>query len=299
MSIAQNLSALSAVSSALSLTNLVLVNPANTTGYQPLNPPSADGVPSLVPQPPSFIFNYEGENRINLKSDITDHYVEDNTPIQDQISLKPEHVTVHGYIGELTDILPDFLQALQSAATKLTSISAFAPAQTATALIAYTDAVLAYEVTNSVLNAASSTWSSLGALATGGGSQLVIGSSGENPSTFLTQNNQQSAFQLWYLYWQSKTLFNIQTPWAVFTNMAIEDMEIVQDEATRVITDFKIIFKLIRTASTLTLGSFADFTQGRLQSQSASSTNTGSSTGNGVGQPSVSGGVSGMGAPVS
>src|SRR5271170_7629799 len=107
------------------LSNLIVVSPQSTTGYQPQNPPSASGVISTAQQPPAILFHYEGEQTVALESDITDHYIEDNTAIQDQIALKPVMITTHGFIGELNDVPPSFLSLLQSASQKLTTISAY------------------------------------------------------------------------------------------------------------------------------------------------------------------------------
>ena len=59
---------------------------------RPANPP-----PGIA----GFVMDVRMEDEVNLESDITDHYVEDNTAVQDQVSLKPEEVTVHGLVGEL------------------------------------------------------------------------------------------------------------------------------------------------------------------------------------------------------
>ena len=66
---------------AAGITNLLMVTPQNTTGYQP-NPVSpTTGQPLATP--PSLLFHYEGENTATLESDITDHVVEDNTAVQE------------------------------------------------------------------------------------------------------------------------------------------------------------------------------------------------------------------------
>jgi len=52
-----------------------------------------------------FLFDIEGEEIFELRSDITDHYVEDNTTIQDQWGRLPERITLNGYVGELVGYL--------------------------------------------------------------------------------------------------------------------------------------------------------------------------------------------------
>lgn len=270
-----NLSALApATTTATALSNLVLVSPQATVGFQPQNPPNKDGTQSDIQQPPKFLFNYEGEQSVTIESDITDHYVEDNTAIQDQIALKPEVVSTHGFIGELNDVTPEALQLLKTAANKLTVIGAYTPQLTTTALIAYTEAFLLYQVAANAANAAVSAWSSVANAVTGSDGQSVIGSNGLTSAS--SQDKQQTAFQKFYGFWRSRTLFTVQTPWAVFQSMAINSLRAVQDPETRVITDFEIKFKMIRTATTKS-SVIASSVDGQLKSQAAPLDNGGTS----------------------
>ena len=75
-----------------------------------------------------------------------------------------------------------------------------------------------------------------------------IGSSGIS-STGSAQNKQQLVFQRFYGYWRSRTLFKVQTPWAVFDNCAIKSLRAIQDAETNTITDFEVSFKVIRVAT--------------------------------------------------
>lgn len=242
-----NLSALEPdITKATALFGLILVTPQSTKGYQPQNPPNPDGSPSLAPPPPSILFHYEGEQTALLESDITDHFVEDNTAVQDQIALKPEIITTHGFIGELNDVAPLVLKPLQFVADKLTAVTAYEPELTTTAQLAYTNAFFLYQVGASALNSAVSAWNSISGLA----GQSVINEQGLTLQA--NQSKQQSAFQQFYGYWRSRTLFTVQTPWAIFQNMAIQRLRAIQDAETNVITDFEVSFKMIRKASTLT-----------------------------------------------
>ena len=57
-----------------------------------------------------FLFNILGEEVVTLTADATDHYVEDNSAIQDHIALKPITITLHGYIGEVNNVPPKMSQ---------------------------------------------------------------------------------------------------------------------------------------------------------------------------------------------
>lgn len=249
---ALNLSSLATASSAaIGLSNLVLVSPQQAVGYQPQNAPSYQK--NTAKPPPAILFNYEGEQSLQLQSDITDHYIEDNSAIQDQIALKPEMYTVQGFVGELNNVAPAALKPLKTIAEKLTPIAAYAPALSITATLAYARAFQAYQTGANLLNSAVGVWSTINGGGDFSGGQGVINGNGLAVGDKKTQTQQQIYFQQFYGYWRSRTLFTIQTPWAVFQDMAIERLNAVQDPETRVITDFSITFKLMRFASTLTL----------------------------------------------
>lgn len=252
--------ALSVVSTAANgLANLIIASPQTTTGYQPQNPNSTNG--QILAQGPSFVFNFEGEQSITLESDITDHYSEDNVAVQDQIALRPVIIETHGFIAELTDIPPAALALIQQVATKLTVIDAYVPEISATALLAYLNAFSLYQTGANAVNAAVSAWSSI---ANGPSGESVINGNSINQAN--NQTLQQQAFQTWWGYWQSRTLFTIQTPWAIFQNVAILKVKPVQDDTTETVTDFHVVFKQIRMVSSRTTGGL--YTLGRFAVQS-------------------------------
>lgn len=218
-------------------TSVALVTPQTNVGYQPQSTGGA--------QPPTLMFHTEGENTAHLQSDITDHFIEDNTSIQDQIALKPERITVHGFIGELNNVFPVGLPNNGQISALLPNVASFVPQLTTTGQVAINTAFAAYQTAQAAKNAAVSVWGAL----SGASSQTVIGSSGI-VSHGASQGLQQTVFQQFYLYYRSRTLFTVQTPWAVFSNMAIEELRALQDETTRMITDFYISFKMLRFSTT-------------------------------------------------
>lgn len=280
---ALNLTALSQGSSkAVGLGNLILVSPQQTTGYQPQNAPS--WAKNTAAPPKALLFNYEGEQSATLTSDITDHYIENNTAVQDQIALRPEIITTQGFVGELNDIAPGALQPLKTAAEKLTTISAYTPQLSTTALLAYANAFALYQTAASVINSAASAWSSIngnnGESVINGNTQ--VDSQGNLAGASPNQSQQQIYFQQFYAYWKNRTLFTIQTPWAIFQDMAIQSLRAVQNADTRVITDFEVTFKLLRFASTASTdaslyGDNSNF-QGRASNQGAVENDLGTQT---------------------
>lgn len=280
--LSQGSSLTSAATNALALRNLILVTPGATIGYQPLNPNGSDGRPSESKPPKSFVFAYEGEQSVTLESDITDHYVQDNIAVQDQMSLKPPMYNSYGYIGELDDVLPGYAQLLKNTANKLTTVGVYTPKLTITAQRAYQAALFSYQTSRNVVNSISESVSGLGNLISGNSGQSVIGPDGLLKKG-TAQNKQQTAFQLWYAYWNNRTLFNVQTPWAVYSNMAIQRLRAIQEADTDVVSGFEVSFKQIRTVASISVapGSSlgASALEGRLALQSAPGTNLGASSG--------------------
>lgn len=234
-----NISALSSLTTtATALSNLILVTPQAVVGYQPQPK-------NLVLQvQPALLFHYQGEQAVTLECDITDHFTENNSAIQDQIALKPIIITASGYIGELNDIVPPILAPLKFTADKLTVVSAYVPGLSATAIRAYNQAVFLFSVGKKAYDSAISSWTSI----RNGGAQTTISGSGITVAG--VQNKQQQMFQQFAAYRDQRTLFTIQTPWAVFTDMAMLSVRAIQDEETRVISNFEVKFKQIRYANT-------------------------------------------------
>lgn len=274
---ALNLSALTPITTtATTLSNLILVSPQDTIGYQPQNPVNPDGTPSTAQPPPAFLFNFEGEQSVTLEADITDHYIEDNTALQDQIALKPPVISTQGYIGELNDIVPPALAPVKAIATKLFLVQAYTPALSISAQIAYNTAFQLYQTAQNAINSAVSTWSSING---SGGESVISGNANFPIASEPNQSKQQLAFQQLFGYMQSRTLFTVQTPWAIFQNMAIKSLRPVQESETEYITTFEMTMKQIRIAQTTTTGgTLGSNLQGRAATAGAGETNLGTST---------------------
>lgn len=244
----------SATTTAISLSNLILVAPNLQIGYQPYALPGPLETLNNSALPNSFLFNYEGEQAVILESDITDHYIENNTAIQDQIALKPVQITTQGFIAELNDVVPTVLSNFNQLAQKLSTISAFTPSLSASAQIAYNTAFQLYQTANNAATAAVSAWESI--------SNPLI------PQISQNQTKQQKAFNLFYGWWAGRYLFSVQTPWQIFQNMAIKTLRPVQSAETNTITTFEITFKQIRTVQAAVAQPQSKISQSRLSQQS-------------------------------
>lgn len=254
-------------------------DPRQTVGIQPQRFPSWKNDSSGLNK--ALLFNYEGEQSSILASDVTDHFIEDNSAVQDQIAIRPVVITTQGFVGELNNIPPAPVAFLKTVAEKLTALVAYQPELTESALLAYNNAFFAYQAASHLAQVGVDVFNTIN----GGINQTVINGSTtssqiNNQTSALgsilgqaglnrnSQTQQQVYFTQFYGYWQDRTLFTIQTPWAVFQDMVITQLRAIQDEETRMITTFECQFKQLRFASTLVVApSTTNGVQGRLNQQ--------------------------------
>lgn len=228
-----------------------------------------------------FVFGIDGEDEVALTSEITDHYAEDNTVLNDNISIKPKRFTLRSYVGE-QQVLTNANQpsVLQQVAQKLT-------------------------VVTSMLPAVSAAESQIGALAAGGTSGLNFSSlvsSGANiyamvKNLITPTTGQAAAYAYFQALFNMKILMSVQTPYEFITNMAIESVIARQDEDTKNMSHFIIVLKQFRTAQTLVqanVGSGSNAIQSQATQQLGNVTGAAPSTPGLTPAPLVSG-ASGLG----
>lgn len=212
---------------------------------RPTNPP-----PGIA----GFVMDVPMEDSVKLESDITDHFVEDNTTVQDQIALKPEEVTVHGLVGELAEVTAQE-DAIAKQVLALPVNVALQPE--------YTDIQqdeLDEEDLEDEQNASAQT-----------DTESLDGYF--NSRAPKVDGKQSQAFAYFYQLWKGRQLFTVDTPWGFFTDMAIKSLTATQDATTRLITDFSITFKKMRFAQAVTISSGQ--LAGRCAFQQAPQTNNG------------------------
>jgi hypothetical protein len=183
-----------------------------------------------------FVFNILDKESVLLTATITDHYVEDNYSAQDHIALAPEKFTLRGYVGEIADIIPSAALSVLTKIQSLAGISDFMNDFSVQATQAYTKIAEVYSKVSGVFSQA------------------------QNIYDIFTNNNtsntkQQKAFAYFYSLWSSRILVDVETPYNVFKNMAIENIEATQNGDTKFISDFSVTFKQIRIATTKTVTS--------------------------------------------
>jgi len=227
-----------------------------------------------------FVFDVEGETTISLKADITDHFLEDNTTVQDHIAVKPKKVTLKSYVGELV-YRPEGNETtfIEKAVRKLTVLNGYLPELTAAAQGIKN--LNAEDITQAIDNAGQNITSQ------------TINKAADYYSLARNILNADSKQQEAYLYFKAlmeqKIIVSLQTPFEYVANMAIESITAYQGEDSRFISDFTITLKEIRTVELLNADVGAsqytseqgsgDKYQGRAQTQNAPIENIGNVSG--------------------
>jgi hypothetical protein len=188
-----------------------------------------------------FVFDIEGETSVNLTTEITDHFIEDGSTIQDHIAVKPKKVTLKSYVGEVVDRQDDNTQtAVQKAVQKLTVINSFLPVltQSAQQALNYKKAIedsplnlssITSAFSSKTINRVSDYWAFV---------KNMVGNT----------SKQQQAYMYFKALMEEKIIVSIQTPFEFMSKMAIESIVAIQQEGTKYVSDFSITLKEIRTA---------------------------------------------------
>lgn len=189
------------------------------------------------------------EDQVEVTSEVTDHYVETNTSIQDHITLAPEMVTLHGVVSELAlirkpttspsaswaqvsqaaqrDPLPTIYNISSAGQTDNLANMSMSPVFTAGALQAKADFSVPDYPPSGVLGKYESQCS-------------VIGST--------KGKKQEDVFNYLYQIWKGRQFVTVETAWGIWPNMVIQSLRSEQPKESRQQSEFWVTFKSIRFA---------------------------------------------------
>lgn len=186
-----------------------------------------------------YIFDTRSDESVELQSDITDNWVEDNTTRQDHIALKPIQFTLTGYVGELTNKLPTEFSELQKydIPAKTSSLSPFLPNLTTQAQYVFNRTEELYKIYEKANRTASrlDQWFR----------------DGQTLPVPITATKQAQVFAKFYELWATRQLVSVYTPFGVYNSMAILSVHATQEEETKSISKFEVTFKEVRAAGML------------------------------------------------
>lgn len=194
---------------------------------RPNNPP-----PGIA----GFLLDIVEDDGSDLESDITDHYVEDNTAVQDHIALRPETVTVSGRVAELVRAVP-VSRAVAPVTNPLPLVLDLMPTLTPGSQERVDAELLAQTEGDAVILYADS----------------LYGFYENNARQQPGQTKQSYIYGFFYQLWKGRQLFSVETPWGIFENMAILNAQVKQGAESRSVSEFSITFKKIRVAQSLSV----------------------------------------------
>lgn len=218
-----------------------------------------------------FVFDYEGDTTVIQQSEITDHYSEQNTFLNDNVAQKPARILLRGFVGEIVgNPNVGVLGAIAAFQGKLTTLPAMLGKYTPAAVQKLQKLTTqTTNVVNKIDNAISRAQNVVG---------LFVGSAA-------APTKQEKAYQQLYALWGNNTVFTLDTPFTYFRSVMIESMTFLQDETTKEWSEISVTVKEVRFTGTVVQGpglspQLAAQTQmGRSQYQSQAQTNKGKAQG--------------------
>lgn len=203
-----------------------------------------------------FLFSIPLNEEVTISAQITDHWIEDNTSVQDHIALEPIRLRLTGIVAELVYEKDKIEAYVNQVLDRLGPLNVIQPAGAASTR----QWLSQYNQTSQAINNAVNEFSKTRAALSGG----------QAP-----KDRQQSAydkFENWMLFrsWipspgpttvfaslykpaggfsQKYEFLTVVTPWRTFENMAIETVIFSQDETTRDLSTVEVTLKQIRSVS--------------------------------------------------
>lgn len=216
--------------------------PGTAPQYQAFLVSGRTVAPLGVRQIGPFAFDYEGDDNVSQQSEITDHFVEGNTAVHDQIGIRPVQITLKGSVSELV-----FGAALSNALlTTLTTVENGLSATNAY-LGKYTPGA-----TQKLLTTISQAEAIAVQIEQAAARIAQIASFFVLPGT----NKQQQAYAVLSSLQLARVIFTVYTPFQVFTQMAIENFDITQPAGTKTQSNITVRMKQLQFVNNITQSSF-------------------------------------------
>jgi hypothetical protein len=194
-----------------------------------LPPSGAEGISG-------FIFDVPGEDSIVLNSDITDHYAENNSFVNDHVVLRPIEITLSGYMGPLSYKPPQGVRgALRTLNSRLEEVDGYLGDRTPGFVQESQQVINRVERGLSTINRVLSQ-----------GRNIVGLFAGED----VNNDPQRVAFRTLVALRNSRQIVSIQTPWAFFDGYIIKNVGFTQGEESEFISDIRVTLKEFRVTET-------------------------------------------------
>lgn len=219
-----------------------------------------------------FRFHVPESEMIKLENDVTDHYIENNTAVQDHIAQRPVSITLTGYVGEYFYSNHKIMDTLSAIVSTVRLVSEFLPT-----FSSFVQGVKKRQL--ATLSAK---------MLYGDDSKLTLKEKFNILKEEIDLNNvdlfalmqslykftsaQTRAFLFFEALWKARKLFTVETSWKRYDNMVIQSIQARRDNNAD-ITEFSVTFKQLAFTQTLT-ESIQEYTN-RMEQQRAKVTNKG------------------------
>lgn len=189
-----------------------------------------------------FKFHVPEKEQIKMQSDVTDHYVDSGTPVQDHIAKKPITITLNGFQGDYFYSVNQIEDTLAKVIPTLALVKQFIPR-----LPDSTKQKLAQKYLQSSIN------KEIPVALQNNGTEYTLNSIDLFKlfqDLYKLKSPQTRAFFFLESLWNSDAIFTVETTWKRYNNMLITDITPVRDNNAD-ITEFSVSFKQINTTASL------------------------------------------------
>lgn len=190
-----------------------------------------------------FKFHVPQSEQVKMESEITDHFMDNNSVLQDHIARKPVTITLNGLQGDYFYSVNRIEDALALITPTLSLVKQFLPKLrniTMQLHLKKTSAKYTYNQKTGQL-------------------ETKIEANKQNfnavdmfkifQEMYKLKSAQTRAFFFFDAMWKSKALFSVETSWKRYDNMCIQNLIPIRDKNAD-ITEFNITFKQISRAQT-------------------------------------------------
>lgn len=192
-----------------------------------------------------FKFHVPESEQLRLQSDITDHYTDNNTVIQDHIARKPVRITLNGLHGEYFYSVNEFQDTLSKVVPTLKLVEQFLPklnAQTIKLKNLRQDYNFNLQTRAKLRINPNSPLSLDDRLQTAWNTLNGVDLFKIFQDVYKLKSAQTRAFLYFEALWQAGQPFSVETSLKRYDNMVIEDLQPKRDKNADII-DFTITFK--------------------------------------------------------
>lgn len=187
-----------------------------------------------------FQFHVSKSEQIKMENEITDHYIDTNSAVQDHIAQKPVTLTLNGLHGEYFYTVHQIKNIVGKVIPAISLVKQFLPK-------------FASETMKNKMKKLDSV--KVQAIREDGGTPVFKGGISKEVTTFNTldlwnmfqelyplKSAQTRAFFFFEAMWKSRAVFSVETSWKHYDNMVIQSITALRDNNAD-ITDFTLVFK--------------------------------------------------------